>query len=84
MNTLPNGVTHYNYTWIVVFPMFIFVEYQPFTTLEYPQNHAEKIMNFEHPTLQGVNAMVIRNPGCSQDYVLLVCIIVLKLNPKFE
>ena len=44
--------------------MFIFVEYQLFTTLEYPQNHAEKIMNFEHPTLQGVNAMVIRNPRC--------------------
>ena len=21
-------------------------------------------MNFEHPTFQGVNAMVIRNPGC--------------------
>ena len=28
------------------------------------QNHAEKIMNFEHPTFQCVNAMVIRNPGC--------------------
>ena len=41
-------------------------------------------MNFEHPTFQGVNAMVIRNPGCSQDYVLLACIIVLKLNSKLE
>ena len=44
----------------------------------------KNIIDFEHPTFQGVNAMVNRNPGCSQDYVLLACIIVLKLNPKFE
>ena len=45
--------------------MFIFVEYQPFITLKHHQNHAENIMDFEHPTLQGVNAMAIRNPRVS-------------------
>ena len=24
----------------------------------------KKIMDFEHPTLQGVNTIAIRNPGC--------------------
>ena len=53
LNTLPNGVTHYNYTWIVVFPMFIFVEYQLFTISFFIKTMPKKIMDFEHPTKLG-------------------------------
>jgi len=34
----------------VVFYAFIIVEYQSFITSKHHQNHAEKIIDFEHPT----------------------------------
>ena len=33
--------------------MFVIVEYQPFITSKHYQNHAENIMDFEHPTRKG-------------------------------
>ena len=42
LNTLPNGVTHYNYTRIEAFYAFVIVESQLFTILIFYQNHAEK------------------------------------------
>ena len=42
LNTLPNGVTHYHNTWIVVFFMFIIVEYiNKLQHIEYHQNPAQ-------------------------------------------
>ena len=49
----PNGVTHYNNTWIVVFFTFIIVEYQPIITSKYHQNHAEKYYGFWTPYPNG-------------------------------
>jgi len=37
----------------VAFPMFIFVEYQPFITSKHHQNHAEKNHRFWTPYLTG-------------------------------
>jgi len=32
----------------------VLAEYQSFTKLKYHQNHAEKIMDFEHPIPRGI------------------------------
>ena len=46
----PNGVIHKNNTRIEAFYAFIIVEYQLFTTQNILKFHAEKIMDFEHPS----------------------------------
>ena len=49
LNTLPNGITHYNYTRIEAFYAFLIVEYQLFTIFFF-KTMPKKIMDFEHPT----------------------------------
>ena len=50
LNTLPNGVTHYNYTRIEAFYAFVIVESQLFTISFFIKTMPKKIMDFDPPT----------------------------------